>query len=177
MPSFDAQPVLEGPTLRLRPLAPEDFEALYAVAGDPELWAQHPAHDRWRPEVFRAFFDDALASGGALVVERHDGEVLGSSRYFGYRAAQGGEVEIGWTFIARSAWGGAVNGEVKRLMLDHAFRFVETVIFLIGPENRRSRRAIEKLGARLRDAHVQRGGFDHVVYEVRRADWPPSASA
>jgi hypothetical protein len=42
------------------------------------------------------------------------------------------EVEIGWTFPVRSHWGGATNREVKRLMLDHAFTFVETVIFWVG---------------------------------------------
>jgi RimJ/RimL family protein N-acetyltransferase len=63
---LDRQPVLEGERLRLRPLVPADWEALFAVASDPLIWEQHPAHDRWQEPVFRAFFDDALANKGAL---------------------------------------------------------------------------------------------------------------
>ena len=53
----------------------------------------------------------------------------------------------GWTFLARSHWGGEYNREMKRLMLDHAFRFVGRVVFLIDSANHRSQRATEKIGA------------------------------
>ncbi|MFM8845484.1 MAG: hypothetical protein ACKOGN_06255, partial [Gammaproteobacteria bacterium] len=52
--SFDFQPTLTGGLLLVQPLVRSDFEALYAVASDPLIWEQHPAHDRWRPEVFSA---------------------------------------------------------------------------------------------------------------------------
>jgi RimJ/RimL family protein N-acetyltransferase len=145
--SFDHQPVLKGPLLELRSLRAEDFDRLYAVAADPLVWEQHPARDRYREDVFRAFFEDQLASGGALVaIDARTGEVVGSSRFHGYDAARS-EVEIGWTFLARSRWGGTHNREMKDLMLHHAFRFVQNVVFLVDPENLRSRRAIEKIGA------------------------------
>ena len=134
---FDRQPVLEGTLVRLRPLAPDDFEALYAAASDPLIWEQHPVHDRWRPEVFGEYFREAIESGGALVaLDAATGEVIGSSRYHGWDEARS-EVEIGWTFLVRSRWGGRYNGEMKRLMLDHAFRFAERVVFLVGsgPKN------------------------------------------
>src|SRR5690349_4195730 len=116
---FDRQPCLAGDLIELRPLREEDFDALYAVASDPLIWEQHPCNDRYKEEVFRAFFREAMESGGALVViDRRDGRVVGSSRYFGYDEDRG-EVEIGWTFLARSHWGGAFNGEMKRLMLRH----------------------------------------------------------
>jgi RimJ/RimL family protein N-acetyltransferase len=154
--SFELQPVLTGSLVRLRPLRPGDHDALYAVARDPLIWAQHPARDRHRPEVFRAFFEKALESGGAFLVEdAKTGAVIGSTRYYGYSAEQS-EIEIGWTFLARSHWGGIHNGEMKRLMLDHAFRFVRSVVFLIGPENLRSQRAVEKIGA-VRDGSRQDG--------------------
>src|SRR3989440_5541544 len=65
--SFDLQPVLKGELLGLRPLRPEDFHDLYAVASDPLIWEQHPIKDRYKEEVFKEFFREALESGGALI--------------------------------------------------------------------------------------------------------------
>jgi RimJ/RimL family protein N-acetyltransferase len=75
-------------------------------------------------------------------------------------------VEIGWTFLARSHWGGRYNGEMKTLMLRHAFRFVGTVIFVIGTRNLRSQRAVEKIGAVRVGFRPDTGGHDSVVYEI-----------
>jgi RimJ/RimL family protein N-acetyltransferase len=97
-----------------------------------------------------------------VVVDRQTGALLGASRYV--YDGERGEIEIGWTFLVRARWGGATNGEVKRLMLGHAFRFVDTVVFKIGPANLRSRRAVEKLGAR---AVGERDGM--VVYALYRS--------
>ena len=127
---MDRQPVLEGERLLLRPLTPADWDALFAVASDPQVWVLHPAHDRWQEPVFRAFFADALANKGALVViDKTTGEIVGSSRFQGYDPADGGSVEIGWTFLARRLWGAGCNAEMKRLMLAHALRYVERVLF------------------------------------------------
>src|SRR5436309_13415571 len=102
--AFDLQPTLTGALLELRPLRPEDFDDLYAVASDPLIWEQHPASDRYKEDVFREFFRVALESGGAfLVVDTKDGRVIGSSRYHGYDEARG-EVESGGTFLARCQW-------------------------------------------------------------------------
>jgi RimJ/RimL family protein N-acetyltransferase len=107
---LDRQPVLEDERILLRPLRPDDWDALFAAASDPLIWQQHPAHDRWQEPVFHAFFADALAQGGALVaIDKASGAVIGSSRYQGLEAADGGSVEIGWTFLARRFWGGTVN--------------------------------------------------------------------
>ena len=167
------QPVLEGERLLLRPLQAEDWDALFAVASDREIWAIHPAHDRWQEPVFRAFFDDALANRGAVaVIDRSSGAIVGSSRWQGHEPEDGGSVEIGWTFLARSHWGGQFNPELKRLMLAHAFRHVERVMFRVGETNLRSRRAVEKIGGRLTDAveYTQMAGREvaHVDYEITR---------
>ena len=168
--TFDAQPVLAGELLELRPLVPGDWDALYAVAADPLIWEQHPVSDRWREPVFRAFFDEALASGGALVaVDRADGSVIGSSRFYGYDPGRR-EVEIGWTFLARDRWGGVCNGEMKRLMLGHAFRWADSVLFLIGPDNRRSQRAVEKLGG-VPEGRTERFGRESLVFRLRAGTW------
>jgi RimJ/RimL family protein N-acetyltransferase len=171
---MDRQPVLDGERLLLRPLKPDDWEALYAVASDPMVWELHPASDRWKEEVFRAYFADALAQGGALaVIDRASGRIVGSSRMQAHDPADGGSVEIGWTFLGRSHWGGEFNREMKRLMLAHALRFVERVDFRVGEHNLRSRRAMEKIGGRLTDrdggiVETVSGPARHVVYEITR---------
>ena len=143
---FDLQPILRGKLLGLRPLQPEDFHDLYVVASDPLIWEQHPSKDRYQEEVFKEFFRDAMESGGALIaLDSKDNQVIWSSRFYGYDKEKS-EIEIGWTFLARSHWGGIYNREMKQLMLRHAFQFVNSVIFLVGPQNLRSQRAMEKIG-------------------------------
>jgi RimJ/RimL family protein N-acetyltransferase len=147
-PAFDLQPTLDGKSISLRPLRAGDFEALYAVASDPLIWEQHPEPLRYQRPVFEGFFASGLASAGSLVViDRGSGDIVGSSRYYDWNPAERA-VAIGYTFLARSHWGGAANGEMKRLMLDHAFRWAEVVWFHVGKCNGRSRRAMEKIGAR-----------------------------
>jgi RimJ/RimL family protein N-acetyltransferase len=163
---FDLQPTLEGELLRLRPLQPEDWDDLYGVASDPLIWEQHPHKDRYKEEVFRGFFRDALASGGALIViDSKDGRVIGSSRFHGYDKDKS-EIEIGWTFLTRSHWGGLYNREMKQLMLRHAFRFVKSVVFLVGPENLRSQRALEKIGAVRAGSRPDESGQKSFVYQI-----------
>jgi RimJ/RimL family protein N-acetyltransferase len=165
---FDAQPHLLGDLVKLRPLREADFAALFAVAADPLIWEQHPVRDRYREETFRDFFSDHLASGGALgACDRRTDSVIGTSRFHGYDAARS-EVEIGWTFLARSHWGGAVNGEMKSLMLGHAFRFVQNVVFLVHPANIRSQRAVEKLGAVRAGERLDGSGNRCLAYSVAR---------
>ena len=174
---LDRQPVLEGERLLLRPLREDDWDALFAVASDPLIWEQHPAHDRWQEPVFRAFFADGLANRGALVaIDRVSGAVIGSSRFEGLEEANGGSVEIGWTFLARACWGGTFNHEMKRLMLTHALSSVAECRFLVGATNIRSRRALERIGARLTDRTEERimaGGevIPHVTYAIARDDF------
>ena len=173
---MDRQPTLEGECLLLRPLGKEDWQALYAVAADPLVWSQHPQHDRWQEDVFRAFFDDALSKGGAIaVIDRATGAVVGSSRWERLDTSGGGSVEIGWTFLARSHWGGSYNRELKRLMLEHAFRFVEQARFRVGEDNHRSRRAMEKIGGRLtEDSTIEQtasGPVRHVLYAISRDEF------
>ena len=147
---------------------------MFDAASDPAIWEQHPAADRYKEAVFRKYFDDALGSGSAFAfVHRASGQVIGSSRYYGLDTDTS-EIEIGWTFLSRDYWGGSYNAEIKRLMLDHAFLCVETVIFWVGEDNRRSRRAVEKLGGVRRGSTFFReagGDQPQVVYEISRTHW------
>jgi len=145
--SFDLQPNLKGELIELRPLTPEDWDDLFAIASDPLIWEQHPESDRYKEDVFKVFFKDALESGGAFVViDRKNKRIIGSTRFYGYEPEKS-EIEIGWTFLARKYWGGRHNWEMKQLMLAHAFQFVDNVVFYVGENNMRSRRATEKIGA------------------------------
>jgi RimJ/RimL family protein N-acetyltransferase len=163
---FERQPTLKGELLDLRPLREDDFPDLYAVASDPLIWEQHPFADRYKEDVFKVFFREAMESGGALIAsDSTDGRVVGSSRFHGYDEEKS-EIEIGWTFLARSHWGGVYNREMKRLMLRHAFRFVNSVIFIVGSTNWRSQRAMEKIGGIRVGSRVDAIGRHAVVFRI-----------
>jgi len=180
---FDLQPTLDGDLVRLRPLRQEDFEDLYAVASDPLIWEQHPVKDRYKREVFEGLFRESLASGGTLVaIDAHDdavndvdvadsrvkdGRIIGWSRFHRYDEARS-EIEIGYTFLAKSYWGGVYNREMKHLMLRHAFRFVDSVVFLVGPQNLRSQKAMEKIGGVQAGLRIDAGGRESIVYLITR---------
>jgi len=113
------------------------------------LWEQHPEPDRYKREVFEKFFEKAMESGGAFViVDRKTERIIGTSRYYHHHPEQR-EIAIGYTFVERAFWGAGYNPEAKRLMLDHAFRFVDRVLFEVGENNLRSRKAMESIGAKL----------------------------
>ena len=163
---FELQPTLEGESLRLRPLRADDWEALFAVASDPLIWEQHPVPDRYQEEVFRGFFREAMDSGGAFVViDKKEESIIGSSRFLGYDEERS-EIEIGFTFLARKYWGGAYNREMKDLMLGHAFKFVRHVVFLVGPTNWRSQKAMEKIGGMRIEPRYNAAGRLNVVYQI-----------
>jgi RimJ/RimL family protein N-acetyltransferase len=159
----------------MRPVEAGDFGALYALGSDPEVWTLHPDRERWRPERFRAYFEGGLATANALAaVDKASRQVIGWSSFFG-NVTGPGEVEIGRTFLGRPYWGGPYNAEMKRLMLAHAFRFVDRVLFSIGETNLRSRRAAEKIGARLlvdRPCPAPAGQTaPYVFYAIERAEF------
>ncbi len=173
--AFELQPRLEGSLLLLRSLQLDDFDALYEAARDPLIWEQHPERNRHEREVFQRYFDGAIASGGAFaIVDRATGRIVGSSRYCNLVAAED-EVEIGWTFLQRAYWGGTFNRELKTLMLEHAFRFVGRVVFVVGEHNMRSQLALRKIGATLfRTTEVEELGGARsvrVVFALTRDQW------
>jgi RimJ/RimL family protein N-acetyltransferase len=163
---FELQPTLKGALVELRPLRAEDFAELYAVASDPLVWEQHPSNDRYKLEVFEAFFREAMESRGALLAtDNKDGRVIGSSRFHGHDENKR-EIEIGWTFLARSHWGRGYNREMKHLMLRHAFQFVNSVIFVVGVNNFRSQRAVEKIGGVRVGKTLDSRGRDSIIFRI-----------
>lgn len=143
------QPSLFIGDFALLPVEPHDFDALYAAASDPLIWAMHPNPFRYRLEDFRNFFQGAIKSGGAMVVrDERTGMLCGSTRFYDWDPKKK-EIFIGYTFYARKYWGTGLNAQIKRLMLDYLFTHTPyvKVRFHVGKENYRSRRAMEKLGA------------------------------
>jgi len=180
MPEPDFQPTLTGPTVIVRPIAADDWAELYAAGSDPKIWEVHPVPDRYTEPKFRQFFDDAVKSKMAFAfVDRRSGKLVGSSRYYGYEPDKS-EVEIGWTFLARSHWGGVTNREVKRLMLDHAFTFVDTVIFWVGDTNWRSQGAMTKIGGVRREGLYTRelsGDRPYFIFDITKARYEAGGRA
>ena len=166
-PGFDPQPTLTGETIRVRPLRPDDREALFAAISDPLIWEQHPARDRHERAGFERYLAFLLGTGGTLVVEELGGRVIGTSTFYGEPpdgtpAGSRGAAErpsIGFTFLTRDHWGGGTNFELKRLMLDHLFAHTDAVWLHIAPGNVRSQRATARLGAvHARDAVLNTTG-------------------
>src|SRR5688500_6410043 len=122
---MNIQQPLENDLIRLIPLSETDFESLYAVASDPLVWEQHPNKDRYKREVFEKFFEGAMASKGAFkVMDVQTGNVIGSTRFYNY-TPETKTILIGYSFLAKSYWGGRYNPAMKKLMMDYAFRFVD----------------------------------------------------
>lgn len=170
----ELQPTLIGELVHLKPLKPSDFEALYQVASDPLIWEQHPARDRYQRPVFEKFFEGALKSGGAfLITDAKTGRVIGSSRYDQYDANKK-QIEVGYTFLSRDCWGHTYNKEMKRLMLNHIFQWVDSVIFVIGAHNLRSQIAVGKIGG-VRNPRLEKqvipGEKASVVFEIKKENW------
>ncbi len=169
---MNIQPILENDFVRLVPLEESDFESLFSVASDPEIWEQHPNKDRYKREVFQNFFQGAMESKGAFkIIDKNTGEIAGSTRFYDYNQDDK-SILIGYTFYATKFWGSKLNPQVKKLMLDYIFQFLDKVYFHVGKNNIRSQKAMEKLGAKKIDelgvAYFGEPEKLNVVYEIRK---------
>lgn len=166
---MNLQPILSNEEIILIPLVNEDFEALYYIASDKLLWEQHPNNDRYKKEVFEDFFKKAIESKGAFTIfEKTTNKIVGSTRFYDLEQ-ESKSVFIGFTFIDRKFWGSSLNGKVKKLMIDYAFQFVDSVKFHVGETNYRSQKAVEKLGA-LKIGTIQKENSEIVnwIYEIKK---------
>ncbi len=173
--NFSVQPVLENEEFQLIPLQQGDFESLYEVASDPKVWEQHPSKDRYKREVFENFFTGAMESKGAFkIIEKATGDVLGSSRYYDFDE-EDNHIFIWYTFYGTKSWGKGINPQVKKLMLDYIFQFVDKVHFHVGKENFRSQTALERLGgqkiAEEEVAYFGEASRTNFVYEIKKENW------
>ncbi|WP_045235033.1 GNAT family N-acetyltransferase [Deinococcus pimensis] len=176
---------LASDRLRLEPLEERHLPGLVEAAQDPELWRYLGALDLRDPARLTSWLElvrverergDGLAF---VLVDVASNRVVGSSSLYEY-SAQHRRVEIGRTWIVRSAWRSWLNTEAKSLLLTFCFEDLGLgrVQLKTDARNERSQRAIERLGAQregvLRAHMVLPDGYvrDTVMYAVTRADWP-----
>ena len=175
---------LSGRHVTLVPLAPEHHDELVEAVRDGELWrlwyTSIPAPEAMAAEIERRL---ALRAAGSMlpfaVVEGGTGTVVGMTTYMNIDLA-GPRVEIGSTWYAARVQGTALNTEAKRLLLAHAFDGLGclAVEFRTHFMNRQSRRAIERLGAKLDGIlrqHTRMGDGslrDTCVYSIIASEWP-----
>lgn len=151
--------VLRGEHAELIPLSPDHVEALSAAAtvdrstyGFTEV---PPDHERMADYVGRLV---ALGADGQAVPfaqrRRADARLVGCTRFMELRwwrsRAEPDEVEIGGTWLAADVQRSPINTEAKLLLLTYAFDTwgVVRVALATDERNRRSRDAIERIGAR-----------------------------
>jgi RimJ/RimL family protein N-acetyltransferase len=141
------------------------------------------------PEIFRftglgftgfeRWFDEALASVDEVVFTvLVEGRECGSTRYLAI-APEHRRAEIGWTWLARRAWGSGANVETKLLLLEHAFERcgLQRVEFKTDARNLRSRGALLALGARFEGVFrkhmlLPTGPRDSAWYAITDDEWP-----
>lgn len=178
-------PTLESRIVRLEPLAPTHADDLWDSSRDPRVW-------RWLPVVqpqtrveWQAWMDEALERTEAglelafATVLRETGRAVGSTRYLALKP-EDRSLEIGWTWLAPSAWGTGANTEAKLLQLEHAFEVLgcRRVEFKTDALNERARPALAGLPARFEGIHrkhmLVRGSEnrDSAWYSVVDDEWP-----
>jgi N-acetyltransferase len=177
-------PRLEGELIVLEPLEARHQAGLYAAARHSEIWAWlAPIGES--EEYFAQWFEASLAESAAgregvfATIDRASGGPIGSTRYLNLREAHKG-LEIGWTWLAPSAWGTGTNVEAKLLMLSHAFDELECmrVEFKTDARNERSRAALAALPAQFEGVfrkHMSMPGVgvrDSAYYSIVDSEWP-----
>jgi N-acetyltransferase len=176
---------LEGRVVVLEPLARSHGPGLRRAADDPDVWRWMPVDAGASDEAFEEWLEDALARSAAgadvafATLSAESGEPIGSTRYLTLRPEHRG-LEIGWTWLAKPAWGTGANVEAKLLLLEHAFERLGCmrVEFKTDAKNERSRRALEALPARFEGVFakhmlVRDGALrDSAYYAVTDDEWP-----
>jgi RimJ/RimL family protein N-acetyltransferase len=175
--------VLEGPDVRLEPLGAEHAAGLeLAVEADPTVFVLSGPAD---PGGLSAWLANARAEQAAgtrvpfAVIERSSGAVVGSTSYLDL-VPELDRIEIGATWYGRPWWATRVNPATKLLLLVHAFDELgaRRVALRTDAVNARSRRAIERLGARhegvLRAWERRPSGEprDTAFYSILADEWP-----
>jgi RimJ/RimL family protein N-acetyltransferase len=175
-------PTFTGTHVTLRPLVPEDRNAIIAAASDGKLWELFytvvPGPDTVDAWLASAFRDQGHGRALPFAVLDKDGTLIGSTRYM-RMAPENRRLEIGSTFYAARTQRTPVNTETKLLLLRHAFEAMDCVCVQIRTDflNRQSQRAIERLGAKkdgvIRGHRIMADGRvrDMVVYSILAHEW------
>ena len=82
-----------------------------------------------------------------------------------------GDLSFELTTWQRIDWPPAENMRAGKMVMGHAFRFVRNVVFLVDPGNRRSQRAIEKIGAVRAGSRLDGAGRESFVYRIESSSF------
>lgn len=181
--AFAVPVTLKGQHATLEPLSlAHEAEATEAVK-DGELWGlwytSIPSPERVRAEIERRLSIQEKGSMLPFAVRNAEGRMVGMTTYMNIDAVHK-RVEIGSTWTAQSAQRGPLNTECKLLLLTHAFEQLHCIAveFRTHFFNQQSRRAIERLGAKLdgilRSHQLTPNGAlrDTCVYSIIASEWP-----
>jgi RimJ/RimL family protein N-acetyltransferase len=188
MTPFAASLTLKGQHVHLQPLSVSHYDDLVDAVKDGELWNHWytviPTPEGMQAEITRRL--DLQIQGSMTpfaVVDPRSGRAVGMTTYMNIDAANR-RVEIGSTWYRRSVQRGPLNTEAKRLLLAHAFEQQSCIAveFRTHFFNQQSRRAIERLGAKLDgvlrnhqiNSHPLAQGAlrDTCVYSILASEWP-----
>jgi len=174
---------LTGQTVHLISLERTHFAELEALSKDKRIWEFYP-FDVSGSEKFMSTFENALTEREKgnqfpfVIFHKQQNRLIGSTRYLDIQR-QHKKLEIGWTWLHPDYWATEVNLECKLLLLTHCFEELKTIrVQLKSDENNlRSRKAIEKIGARfegiLRNDMIKDNGTkrNSAYYSIIDEEW------
>lgn len=174
---------LEGENILLKPLTRDHFPELKRLASDKRIW-QFYSYDCSIPEVFDREFNKALEEREKnnqfpfIIFYKPEGKIIGSTRLLYLQPAHR-KLEIGWTWLHPDYWHTPINSECKALLLTYSFDTMKAIRVQLKTDetNRRSRRAIEKLGAKfegiLRNDIIRDNGTyrSSAYYSILEDEW------
>tara|TARA_B000000460_G_scaffold187731_1_gene135178 strand:- start:28 stop:552 length:525 start_codon:yes stop_codon:yes gene_type:complete len=140
---------LENEIVSLPQTVENHFEGLYKVGNNLIIWEQHLDKDRWKFNNFRKYIDGGLKNreGCFTIIDKGKNKIIGTTRYYSFNKDKL-SVKIGYTFISQHYWGTHINYQIKKLMLDYIFQYLDKVYFDIWKTNYRSQKSVEKIGGK-----------------------------
>ena len=176
--------VLEGTAVDLLPLERIHFAELWNAGSDRRLWEFTPSDGSVR-ERFLELYAAALTARDDgreypfVIRHRPTGRLIGSTRFLDIVPGDR-KLEIGWSWLMIEYWGTGINAECKFLLLEYCFGTLHTLRVQLKTDetNLRSRRAIEKIGARFEGIHrmdrIKDNGKPRntAYYSIIGDEWP-----
>jgi RimJ/RimL family protein N-acetyltransferase len=182
---IDASTVLEDELVRLRPLAREDADGLWAVGQERGIWSYMRAGVVDSPEKMVAWVEATLAARERMgdypfvQIDKASGRVAGATRYMTVDAVNR-SLEIGGTWLGVEFQRSGINTHAKYLLLQHAFEVLGCIRVQLRTDSRnvKSQRAIERIGAvkegTFRKDFIYPDGYqrDTIFYSIVEPEWP-----
>ena len=159
---------LENDIVSLVQTEENHFEGLYTIGSNSIIWEQHQDKDRWKLNNYRKYIDGGLGNkeGCFTIIDKEINKIIGTTRYYSFNQ-EDLSINIGYTFISQDYWGTIMNYQIKKLMLNYIFQFLDKVFFDIWKRNYRSQRSVEKLGGK----KLSLESNNKYLYLIEKIDW------